>query len=114
MHLNMQERMRRARYRRSPARGPLATIGFDGLARVWDVNTGDKLVEFRNGTDPGPASAFAPDGSYLLYSTDGGTVLRRFYLDPQWLSDLAYQRLTRGLTVDECRQYLGTGACPDN
>jgi serine/threonine protein kinase/DNA-binding SARP family transcriptional activator/WD40 repeat protein len=93
--------------------GILATVGFDGLVRLWDVHSGELLVQFRNGTGQGPISAFAPDGSYLLYSTEGGTVLRRFYLDPQRLIDLAFQRLTRELTVDECRQFLGTSTCPE-
>ena len=52
-----------------------------------------------------------PDGSYLLYN-DGG-VLRRYPLDPDELIELAESRLTRGLTPEECRQYLSAGRCDE-
>jgi WD40 repeat protein len=73
--------------------GILATARFDGLVRLWDLPTGELLVEFRNGRGPWPVVAFVPDGSYVLYPDGTGTVLRPFYLDPQRLIDLAHQRL---------------------
>jgi WD40 repeat protein len=86
--------------------GILATAGSDGLVRLLDIRSGKALVEFRIGPGPVPAVAFAPDGSYLLYTDEMGTVLRRLYLDPERLVAIAHQRLTRQLTADECRQYL--------
>jgi WD40 repeat protein len=91
--------------------GILATAGFDGLVRLWDVHSGELLVEL--GPGAGPVVGFVWDGSYLLYSNYTKTVLRRFYLDPERLIDLAHQMLTRERTVDECRQYLlDSPSCP--
>ena len=39
-------------------------------------------------------------------------VIRRFYLDPERLIELAESRVTRELTPDECRRYLDPETCP--
>ena len=93
--------------------GLLATRGFDSLVRLWDLNTGRLLVEFH--TDIGARSAdirFSPDGSSLLYPE--GNLIRRFYVDPERLIELAESRLTRSLTPDECRRYLDPAQCPSD
>lgn len=94
------------------ADGILATRGFgDGLVWLWDVATGDLLVEPRADQDQGTPLAFSPDGSYLYYA-DTGNVLRRYPVDTDELIELAESRLTRGFTDDECRRYLGSTECP--
>lgn len=94
------------------AEGILATRGFgDGLVRLWDVETGDMIVELRADETQGFAVAFSPDGSYLYYA-DTGNVLRRYPLDTDELIELAESRLTRGFTADECDRYFGSPDCP--
>ena len=94
------------------ADGILATRGFgDGLVRLWDVATGDMIVELRADPTQGYAVEFSPDGNHLYYG-DTGNVLRRYPLDTDELIELAESRLTRDLTPDECRRYLGSTECP--
>jgi WD40 repeat protein len=93
--------------------GVLATSGNgEGLMRLWDLATGDQLIEFRTDRIDGPAvgwdrMAFSPDGDDLLYQ-DAASTFRWFPLDPDRLVELAGARLTRGFTPEECLRYLGT------
>jgi hypothetical protein len=90
----------------------LATRGYgDGLVRLWDVSTGDMLVELRVDANQAFVVEFSPDGRYLYYP-DTGNVVRRFPLDVDELVGLAESRLTRGFTADECRRYLRSADCP--
>jgi WD40 repeat protein len=95
------------------ADGLLATAGLgDGRVKLWDVASRELLIELQTKpTDSSHPVEFSPDGSYLLYN-DGG-VLRRYPLDPDELVELAESRLTRDLTLEECRRYLGAGRCED-
>ena len=83
------------------ADGILATSGNgEGLMRLWDVTTGELVLEFRTDRTDGPNigsgwMAFSPDGSYLAY-VDGDGVLRRYLMDTDQLIELAEARLTRG------------------
>ena len=97
--------------------GTLATSGNgDGLLRLWDITTGEERLAFRtdriDGFAPGSSGwmKFTPDGNTLLYMDATGT-LRRFFMDPDRLVDLAQQRLTRDLTAEECSTYLGSSEC---
>jgi hypothetical protein len=100
------------------ASGILATAGNgDGLVKLWDVDTGGLLVEFRTDRIDGPAVAspwldFSPDGSFLLY-TDIGGILRRYIMDTDDLIELAEGRLTRGFTEDECVIHLTPERCEE-
>ena len=50
----------------SPDGARLATIGADGLVKVWDANSGDLLQTLDGGTGrPGSSVAFSPDGRSL-------------------------------------------------
>ena len=81
------------------------------MIRLWDINTDELILEFRSDLVERIAPVtFAPDGSYLLYPDAG--VIRRFYLDPERLIELAESRVTRELTPDECRRYLDPETCP--
>ena len=58
-----------------------------------------------------PRIAFHPDGERLATSSLDGMV-RVYALDVQDLMELARQRLTRTLMLDECQRYLHVLACP--
>ena len=90
------------------ADGRLATAGFDGLVRVWDIHSGELLVEFRAEVDI-PVVAFSPDGSTLFYP-DGGSIAR-FPMDPDRLVDLARSLLTRDFAAEECPRYRDADLC---
>ena len=98
------------------ADGILATAGNgEGLMRLWDVTTGELLVEFRTDRTDGPNigsgwMTFSSDGSYLAY-IDGDGVLRRYLMDTDQLIELAEARLTRGFTSEECQTYLDSAEC---
>jgi WD40 repeat protein len=92
------------------ADGRLATAGGgDGRVKVWNVATGELVVELTTAAAATAPIAFSPDGSYLVYNDDG--VLRRYFLDPERLVELARSRLTRDFTADECRRYLDASQC---
>ena len=94
------------------ADGLLASAGAsDGRVKLWDISSGRLVVELQTAVASNEAApvVFSPDGNYLLYN-DGG-VLRRYLLHADQLVALARSRLTRGLTTDECRQYLSSSQC---
>lgn len=68
--------------------GTLATTDFGETVRLWNVSTGEQLVELRTGDPVHSTVDFSPDGSYLLYSDNG--VLRRL-LDINELIEQAQQ-----------------------
>jgi WD40 repeat protein/DNA-binding SARP family transcriptional activator len=89
----------------------LATAHADGTIRLWDPRRGvQDLVLYAADQEVGRVS-FSPDGSELASSDDSGTV-RVWTLDLDVLIDIAHARLTRGLSEDECRQYLHLDRCP--
>jgi WD40 repeat protein len=55
--------------------------------------------------------AFSPDSSQLVTAGGDGTV-RTYTLSLDQLVTLAQERLTRGLTDEECRKFLHVDACP--
>jgi len=88
----------------------VATASEDGTARVWDPATGEQLQVLRdNGTVA--AVAFNPDGSKLASLNYDG-IARVWALDLDDLIAIAEDRLTRGFSEDECRQYLHHNPCP--
>ena len=94
------------------ADGLLASAGAsDGRVKLWDISSGRLVVELQTAVASNEAApiVFSPDGNYMLYN-DGG-VLRRYPLHADQLVALAQSRLTRGLTTDECRQYLSSAQC---
>jgi WD40 repeat protein len=92
--------------------GLLATAGADSRVRLWDVETGALLLDLRNnlGGDCCRFVEFSPDGRYLYYS-DGGDIVRRLPVDVDKLLEMADSRVTRELTDEECRRYIGPEGC---
>ncbi len=89
----------------------LASVGFDSLAKVWDVETGQQLMTLYGTTGNVFGAAFSPDSRHLATAGGDGTV-RIFALEMDELIELARDRVTRDLTVEECRNYLHTDQCP--
>jgi WD40 repeat protein len=98
----------------SPGGDRLATFSTDGTVRLWDAQTLEETVLIATGlnaVEAGPDPlAFSPDGTRL--AVNGGDVTRVYALDIEDLMQLARDRLTRGFTEQECRQYLHLDRCP--
>lgn len=82
-----------------------ATSG-DGTARVWDAVTAQRLFTLHGHSKLAYGVDFSPDGRLLATASADGTVALHL-LPIEELRDLARSRLTRGLTDEECREYLG-------
>jgi WD40 repeat protein len=88
-----------------------ASVGVsDGRVHLWNIVTRTQIVELGplTSASPGPV-AFSTDGRDLLYTE--GNVVRRYPLRAGDLIQVARSRLTRGLTADECQQYLKRPSC---
>lgn len=101
----------------SPDGQTLATIGFDGFVKLWDVaDEPEDEMSSRELLSLGPGNngrevAFSPDGR-LLAATSGSGLVRIYLTSTAELMTLARSRVTRGLTPAECRQYLRRTGCP--
>jgi WD40 repeat protein len=89
----------------------LASAGFDRLAKVWDLSTGDELFSLYGNASNVFGASFSPDGNQLATAGADGTI-RTYTLRIDDLIALAKSRLTRSLTDEECRKYLHAKVCP--
>lgn len=95
----------------SPDGGTVATGGRDGLVRLWDTGTWTQRLALA-----GPnrmqvwGVGFGPDGRTLVSTGMDGTT-RIWALDLEDLLTIAASKVTRGLTDQECRQYLHVDIC---
>lgn len=97
----------------SPDGNRAATVDADGAVRLWQVHPLREILVLPSGPIGylGPdALSFNPDGTRL--AVDVGDIVRVYALDIDDLIGLARDRLTRGFTVGECRQYLHLDRCP--
>jgi WD40 repeat protein len=86
----------------------LATASRDGTARVWNVEMGLELARVaHDGSKPVHAVTFSPGAEHLVTAGDDGTA-RLWRWRTQELIEAACARLTRNLTRQEWRQFLGT------
>jgi WD40 repeat protein len=90
----------------------LASTSIDGTARLWDSGTGEQLQVLRAGGSRLGRAVFSPDDSMLATVGEDDGVVRVWALDLDDLIEIAHDRLTRGLTDLECRQYLHLETCP--
>lgn len=88
----------------------VATTSDDGTAKLWDLATGRELLTL-SGHDLLFAVAFGPDGRLLATTSPDGTVAVHL-LPVDEVVELAGERVSRGLTDGECRQYLQLEQCP--
>jgi serine/threonine protein kinase/WD40 repeat protein len=89
--------------------GVVGTAGYDGMVRLWDLETENLIFEFESEGGV-PVVHFSPGGSELLYPA--GQSIRRMPVDPDDLRQLADQLLTRGFLPDECARYAAPERCP--
>lgn len=89
----------------------LVSTSDDGTARIWRVEDGRELLTLRGHATGVTAASFFPGGRHLATAGQDGTI-RVYTLSIEELIDVARQRLTRGFTDQECRQYLGIDRCP--
>jgi hypothetical protein len=88
--------------------GVVGTAGFDGMVRLWDLDSEDLILEFES--DVGvPVVRFSPDGTELLYPH--GLSVRRMPVDPYQMRALAADLLTRDFLPDECARYSTAERC---
>ena len=86
----------------------LVTTSNDGVLKLWEIATGRGLL-----TLPGiGGAAFSPDMGRLATVNRDDLTLRMYVLRVEDLIALAKSRLTRSLTIEECKKYLHREACP--
>jgi WD40 repeat protein/ABC-type transport system substrate-binding protein len=57
----------------SPDSRLVVTAGGDGVARIWDVATGQLFHELKGHTGPVDDASFSPDGQYVVTASDDAT-----------------------------------------
>lgn len=99
----------------------LATSGFDGTVRLWNIVLGEELGDLSSSQEisiltdqsfPLEGVDFHPDGRYVVTAGEDGMV-RVFVVNIEDLMDLARSRLSRGFTEEECRTYLHLPSCEE-
>ena len=88
----------------------LATGADDGF-RLWDLRSGEPVTAFSGRNHGAQSLAFSPDGRYLAAGARDG-VVRVYAMHSSELVELAMQRVRRGWTDEECKQFLAGKACP--
>ena len=100
----------------------LATSGFDGTVRLWDLELGEEQWDLNSGEElsiltdqslPLGGVDFSPDGRYVVTAGDDGMV-RVFIVAIEDLMELARSRLSREFTQEECRTYLHLTSCEED
>lgn len=90
--------------------GSVGSAGFDGMVRLWDLDSGRLILEFESDMNV-PVVRFSPDGTELLYPR--GLSIRRMPVDPHQLRGLAGELLTRDFLPDECARYARPDRCAE-
>ena len=84
----------------------VASAGWDGFVRVWDIATRRLVHEIPVTSDGSMVGgvAFTADG-HILASDNQAGILRVYTLDTDELLEIARQRVTRSFTEVECTTY---------
>jgi hypothetical protein len=91
--------------------GLVATSHFNERIRLWELDSGEAVMDLPVETVSTVVSArFSDDGRYLWY-TSGQGELHRMPMDPEELVALARERTLRGFTADECERFLLDEEC---
>ena len=80
-------------------------------ARVWEAATGQELLTLEGHKDWVWSVAWSPDGKRLAAAGEDG-VVQLYAIDIELLMLLARSRVTRNLTLKECRKYLHLDEIP--
>jgi WD40 repeat protein len=83
----------------------IAIASLDGTVYLFDAAEGTPQLVLRGHESGVSGVAFSPDGSQLVFASPEGLV-RVWALDLDELIQITHSELTRGLTDEECRQYL--------
>ena len=123
----------------SPDGKYVLTVHLDGVARLWDVQTGEEIQQFVGHTDAIVGGSISPDGKYIvtastdrtarLWDVQTGKEIRRFIGHVDLLWGVAYSpngkyiatasadgtaRLWDAQTGEEMRRYVGHTAAVEN
>lgn len=91
--------------------GLVVTGGLDSKYRMWDLETGARLFEINAEGLSFLSFGFSADGSTMYYMhTD--QIVGQVPTDPYELIERVRSSVTRGLTDDECREFLHQDTCP--
>jgi WD40 repeat protein len=93
----------------SPDGTRLASVAIDSTTRVWDASSGRELFTL-SGSSPPNGVSFSPDGLRLASSFDG--MIKVYAMSGEELMHLAWMRVTRPLSEEECHRYPHTAPCP--
>jgi WD40 repeat protein len=91
----------------------LATSGFDGTVRLWDVDSWDEISILTDQNFALEGVDFSPDGRYVVAAGSDGSV-RVFIVSVEELMEVARSRLSRDFTQAECQRYLHSPICPSH
>ncbi len=94
----------------SPDGGRMATVGRDGTVRVWDTATWTQLLALPGHDGSAVSVRFSPDGRKLATLGEDGRA-RVWAMDLEDLLLISTRKVTRSLSIEECRQYLHTDNC---
>ncbi len=89
----------------SPDGKYIATASADKTASVWDTFTGEQISVLSHG-DSVYNVAFSPDGKYIATASRDNTA-KLWIRDTKDLINEASKRLTRNLTPEEWKEYMG-------
>ena len=85
----------------------------DDTVKIWDVATGQELNSLPGSMREVTGVVFSPQDNGAHLAVAGGVgVVRGFALRLENLLALGQARVTRTLTLGECRKYLHAEQCP--